>query len=171
VRIDLECAPHGGRSLAHAEETKAALSFLTGRVTVRVEANAVVRDGQLNQVAKLPQADGNVAGAGVLFDIPQGLLEDPVKGGLNRGGQAGDSPHALQVDPHGRALGEQLARHAQHREQTQIIQRARPQILGDAPHFFRRPVEQIAEFQQLGPGARAPAGSVLARVSQRIRMA
>ena len=170
--FDLECAPHGGRSLAHAEQTQAALSFSSGRVTIRIEADPVVRDRQLNQAALLPQAHGHVAGAGVLLDILQGFLKDAVERRLDGGGQAGDPPHAVQVELHARRVlrtAVQAARSTGSRPRSS-------NALGRRSRAMRR-TSSVAwssrsrSFSNSAREACARAGSFFARVSQRIRMA
>jgi len=66
---DLEVAVHIGRSLAHAEQTKAALSFSSCRMMIRVEADPVVIDHQLHNVSRLRQMHRHATGAGVFLHI------------------------------------------------------------------------------------------------------
>src|ERR1039457_6776889 len=101
--FDLKGAAHVGRPLAHAEQTKAALSFSSGRVLLRVEADPIVLDRQLNEGA-LPQAHGNVAGAGVLLHILQSVLENAVERQLAFGGQPGGQWLAGQLERHARPM-------------------------------------------------------------------
>jgi hypothetical protein len=67
--FDIQGAAHVGSSLAHAEQTKAALSFSFGRVMIRVEADPVVIDRQLNKGAAMRQMHPDVAGARVLLHV------------------------------------------------------------------------------------------------------
>ena len=74
--FDFEIATHAGRPLAHPEQTEAAFSSLFGQEKIRIEANPVVLDRQLNAVARLRQTQGDFMGMGVLLHVGQGLLEN-----------------------------------------------------------------------------------------------
>ena len=118
-------------------------------VTIRVEADPVVMDRQLNDGALLLQAHRHVAGAGVLLHVLQGFLENAVERQLGVGGQPRGQLHAGQLDGHARPLRELRAGVAQDGDQTQLVQDAGPQIARDALHFFGRLAEHLAEFDRL----------------------
>ncbi len=116
---------------------------------VRIEAGAVVLDGQLHEVGLLRELHRHVAGAGVLIHVFQGFLKNAVKRELGVGGQPGGQLHAGQFDGHSGAMSELRAGGAKDGFQSQFVQHAGPEVAGDALHFLGRLAEHLAEFHRL----------------------
>src|SRR5690242_9795179 len=89
-----EGAAQRGDALAHAEQPVPAAGGV-----VEVPAGAVVEDGDLDVGSDAYDADlGPRVGAGVLPHVGQGLLDDPVRGQVDGGGQAGALVAAGDLD-------------------------------------------------------------------------
>ena len=124
----LEGAARIGRSLAHAEQTQAAVSVSSGRVMIRIEADSVVIDRQLNEGRPSGELYRHVAGVGVALDVFQSFLKNAVERQFGVGGQSRGQLHAGQLDGHARPLRELRAGIAQDGDQTQFVQDTGAQI-------------------------------------------
>ena len=86
----------------------------------------------------------------MLLHIFQGDLENPVEGQFCVGGQPPRQLFAGEGDDPAGAAGKLGARLAEGRRQPQLIEHARPQVVGDALHFFDGVAEHVAQCFRLG---------------------
>jgi len=126
-------AAYGGCAFLHSQDAQ--FSPSPGLVIVAgVEALAVVLDAQRCALGLDVQENLHVARLGVPVDVGHCLLDDPVEGFLHLGGKA---PFlAGGVEPaHNPGAVLVLGRDAAHgRDQTQVVERDRPQLEHEPPH-------------------------------------
>src|SRR5579871_2932254 len=75
LRVDGDLPPDQAQPFPHADQAEPAR--VPGRV--RREPDSVITDAQVNRLRAALQFDGSVAGATVLHDIPERLLDDAIK--------------------------------------------------------------------------------------------
>ena len=104
-----------------------------------------------DDLARRPLEDhAHPPGRGVLGDVRQRLLHDPVQGRLDRGGQAvAVQPGGLEVDLDPRPLGPPLGVVRQGRLQAEVVQRRGPELQGQVVDL---PADQVGQgLQALEP--------------------
>jgi hypothetical protein len=130
-----------------------------------VEALAVVADVQLQPAVGLAQLHAHMAGLGVAQHIGQRLLHQPVQG--QAVGVVAGVLGQLQAQLQAGALGELGGQDLQRRDQAQVGQRRRTQVLDDAALQCDALVQQLAhvlepliDLGRRGLGHAADAGHV-----------
>ena len=123
-----------------------------------VKANAVIAHRHFYLGVVIGQDDPHVAGLGVLADVGEGFLHQPVHHQLRRGRER----HRLQRAMHlnARLFGKFTCHDLQRGQQAQIAQSRRAQVFNDAPAQRNAAVEVVHQMRQqfgrFGRGAGQP---------------
>ena len=131
ARLDLQLAAQQRQPLAHAEQTES-LAF-----AVRGEAATVVLDHGSDRSAAAGEDDADRTGLGVLDDVRQRLLHDPIESRLDVARQPAVELR-LEVDAHSRLLGEGVAQPLQRGDEAEVVERLRAQLDRQAAHVVQR---------------------------------
>src|SRR5207247_5964556 len=143
-RIDRQLSAERVQTLAYPDQAQAPVAFAVER-RGDVEAAAVVLDRASDLIRQDGETDVDPVRHGVLRGVPDGLLDDPVQGHLDRGRQA-RRLRTLDGDRNAGSRADTLDHELQGRDETEIVQDRRAELV-------RQPPEVPFDFIQRSAGA------------------
>ena len=136
--------PSSASTLPHADDAERVVAHAAFG-----EPASVVLDDRSDTAGATRHDHAHVLRLGVLHDVRQRLLHEPVERRLDLGRQALAAEIRLDLGRDAASLGERLAEPLERGGEAEVVQRGRPQLDREPPHVLERADDQLS---QLGLG-------------------
>ncbi len=144
--LDAQSSTDEPHPLAHPDETQAAVGRQAG-----IEAGSVILDDDGDRSLPLREQDADAARAGMLDDVVQRLLGDPVKGRLYLTRQPFRAEARLEVDPHLRLFTKRLDEALERRDEPEVVERRWPQLDREPANVLERRDDELPQRSDSRP--------------------